>query len=32
MGDAYGIPRVLRQHLKNSQADAPVHTWTLEVE
>ena len=27
-----GLARVVRQYLKNSQADAPVHTWTLEVE
>ena len=32
MGDAGGPARVLRQYMKNSQADAPVHTWTLEVE
>ena len=29
---ADGLARVLRQYMKNSQADAPVHTWTLEVE
>lgn len=29
---AEGLARVLRQYMKNSQADAPVHTWTLEVE
>lgn len=27
-----GLARVLRQYMKNSQAGAPVHTWTLEVE
>ena len=29
---AEGLARVLRQYMKNSQAGAPVHTWTLEVE
>ena len=29
---ADGLARVLRQYMKNSQAGAPVHTWTLEVE